>query len=319
MSTWADRSADPRQRECRQAATPASASTTRRPCGRQASPRHSAMSVNPPTPPSPESTGGRGTFVEHRYGGRLLAAVLSNAPIEGLPQGLVPVQVQFQGQTAVDDFVVRGESAGGEAVTWYVASRLRPSTGTSSPETVRLFTDYLQVIAAGLDAVSAGRTRLGLVAIDGHGPAVTLLTLTTLAETSAATFRATVERRASRYRGQLEHVDALVVAAAAGLGWPEEAPRRSRLDLDPPARVEHRPRRSRRHRERCRRSEHGSRDAGRRGLGTGGRLAPHTERDRGGRCCSRAHAGRGGHPARPRRSQHAGCAARTRRGDAGTG
>lgn len=172
----------------------------------------------PPVPPSPEATGGKGTVLEHRFGGRLLAALLLGAPVEGLGGGLVPERVQFQGPEAVDDVVITAEGAG-EAVTWYVASRMRPTLTARTDKTVALFADYLAVLRDRTADVDSGRVLLGLVTIAGFGPADRLGLLTGIAAGDTAAFRAAVARRNRELRDLLTQLDAIVAAAAAKLGW----------------------------------------------------------------------------------------------------
>ena len=169
---------------------------------------------------SPEATGGRGTTLEHRYGGSLLAALVTHTPIPGLGGGLVPVRVGFQQDAPVDDFVVHAE-LGEAVVTWHVAARRRPVLGSSSAKTVALFASFLRLAAGAITEMETGSVLLGLVVKGPYGPAEELATLCEVASTqvSADTFRAAIVRRSAPLQRRLQNVDDIVGAAGEQLDW----------------------------------------------------------------------------------------------------
>lgn len=169
---------------------------------------------------SPEATGGRGTTLEHRYGGSLLAALITHTPVSGLGSGLVPVRVGFQQDAPVDDFMVYAESDGA-AVTWHVAARRRPVLGSSDDKTVALFASFLGLAAGAIAEMEAGSVLLGLVVKGPYGPAEQLATLCEVASTqvSADTFRAAIARRSAPLQRRLQNVDDIIKAAGERLGW----------------------------------------------------------------------------------------------------
>lgn len=175
--------------------------------------------ARPGPPASPAATGGQGTVAEHRLGGRMLAALLLQGPVEGLGGVLVPTSVAFQAASPVDDLVVVAEGAG-EVVTWHVAGRIRPVLAKGSAKTVALFADYLTVLSSEPAAAETGRLRLGLAALPTHGPATELASLCRVAQGAEEGFREKVARRSKKLQARLEHVDGLVAEAGAHLGWP---------------------------------------------------------------------------------------------------
>lgn len=169
---------------------------------------------------SPEATGGRGTTLEHRYGGALLAALLTHTTVPGLGGGLVPVRVGFQQDAPVDDFLVQAKS-NDAVVSWYVAARRRPVIGSSSVKTVALFGSYLRLAAGAVSEMEAGSVLLGLVVKGPHGPAEELANLCEVATSqgSADTFRLAIARRSGHLRRRLQNIDDIVDAAAVQLEW----------------------------------------------------------------------------------------------------
>lgn len=172
---------------------------------------------------SPYATGGGGTVLEHLYGATLLAAVLTGDPVTELGDDVAPRSVLFQGSSVspVDDLVV--ESGDGVVRRVSVGVRRAPKLTKSDEDSVPLLRAFLRVVTGHWTQVQAGQWRLSL-AVASPNPAVRQLkelAVVARAASDAADFRTRVAPSgavAKPARDRLEHVDALVAAAAAGLG-----------------------------------------------------------------------------------------------------
>jgi Mn-dependent DtxR family transcriptional regulator len=168
---------------------------------------------------------GGGVVLEHRYGATLLASLLTGDPVSVLGDDAFPVKVRFQAAavSAVDDFLVTGDTPDGKQRRVSIGVRRAPKLTSSNTASVRLLGSYLAVVADQLDEVVAGRWRLAL-AVVGTNPAVRQLG--ELADIARATisedeFRTTVGRpgRTNRdVRSRLGHLDALVPAGLRDAG-----------------------------------------------------------------------------------------------------
>lgn len=171
---------------------------------------------------SPYATGGGGTRLEHEYAATALACLLTGQPFAGLGDEFTPATVALQQEaiTTVDDLVVTGISSTGQERQFHVACRRRPTLGRSSPETVKLFADYLGVLLRHPQELDSGAMRLGLMVSGPFGPADQLDQLTQIARchpTSAA-FETAVQTpgaHAANVRDRLQNVYDLVEDAAA--------------------------------------------------------------------------------------------------------
>ncbi len=146
-------------------------------------------------------------------------------PIAGLGAPWLPVRVSAQQEATspVDDVVVTAHAVRA-VVRFFVASRRNPRLGVSSEETVKLFADYLRLLRQDGGAFADGSALLGLTVAGPHTAAAELDRLAAVAVNmaDATAFRGAIAERSNAYRTRLRHVDNLVNAAAARLGWPQE-------------------------------------------------------------------------------------------------
>lgn len=147
----------------------------------------------------PFASGGGGTAFEHQYGAVLLSHLLASTPIPALGDHVNPRRLAFQAKDAspVDDILVTGETASGDAHRLSIGARHKPKLTKSDPSSVDLVETYLQVVTEHWPDVEAGRWRLDLAVAPSHPPALQLdeLTRIALAAGSDAEFREDVKRR----------------------------------------------------------------------------------------------------------------------------
>lgn len=172
---------------------------------------------------SPYSTGGGGVWLEHRYAAMLVAALLTEDPISELGDDVVPRSVRLQAShiSQIDDVVVEGRSRDDRVRRVSIGVRRDPSLTTSDEKSVPLVRSFLRVVTGHWEEVEAGRWRVAL-AVGVSSTAVQqtdALAKIARSVSSAAGFRSAVERPGAAnaaVRKRLEHLDALVVAAAKG-------------------------------------------------------------------------------------------------------
>lgn len=100
-------------------------------------------------PPSPYSTGGGGTVLEHQFGAVLLSYLLSGDPVPGLGGDAVLHSVRFQAKvdSPVDDFLLLGVTPDHESCRLAVGMRRAPKLTSTDTETAELLESYLRALA----------------------------------------------------------------------------------------------------------------------------------------------------------------------------
>ena len=173
---------------------------------------------------SPYATGGGGVVLEHAYGAVLLAALLRQAPVNGLGTEVTPVEVRFQQSAShpVDDVVVVGRCPTGER-RMFVGVRRNPTIGPSSASFVGLLTDYVRMVVDHRAEFDADRWRLVLAVAAPHAASAEVATLAWHARKhrSHVQFRAALnapQQTRGRIRQRLRTFDAVIDAAARQVG-----------------------------------------------------------------------------------------------------
>jgi hypothetical protein len=172
---------------------------------------------------SPYSTGGGGTVLEHRYGAVLLASLLTSDPLPELGDDVEPISVHFQSAiSAVDDLLVTGRTPDGQLRRVSIGVRRAPKVVKSNESSARLLAQFVRTVVDRWDDLKTGRWRLCLAVASPNKDVSQLGDLADVARTSAnqTRFRAEAARRGrvdTAVRRRLDHVDALVVGAVAGL------------------------------------------------------------------------------------------------------
>lgn len=171
------------------------------------------------------ATGGGGFVFEHMYGATLLVALLLGDSIPGLGDEQSVVSVAFQAGriSAVDDFVVVGESRGRSTASsrrlLSIGVRHKPRITQSDEAFVSLLADYLRTVEEDWEKLKSGVLRLALVVA---GPNSGVSDLAKLAEAarsqpSAIEFRnliTTPRATKASVRNRLEYFDRAVEKAA---------------------------------------------------------------------------------------------------------
>ena len=175
---------------------------------------------------SPYATGGGGVTLERTYGATLLSAVLVGDPVPGLGDDMRAVRVEIQSgpSSAVDDYVVHGESSSaGTSRRLSIGVRRDPTIAPSDEKFVKLLGDYVRVAIEQAIEIEADRWRLALAVAGPHTGAMETKTLTDFArgQPTNESFRETVARdrvTTADIRARLEHLDKAVEAAVAATG-----------------------------------------------------------------------------------------------------
>ncbi len=179
--------------------------------------------------PSPYSTGGGGTVLEHRYGALLLSHLLTGDPVLELGSDATVVSVAFQAAatSAVDDFLVVGRGGDGSDRRAAIAVRSAPGLVPSDQRSVDLLASYLPILASRWDDIRSGHWRLGLAST----PVTPVRQLGVLAGIASAApderaFRDAVAspgRTTREVRRRLASLDAVMQTAAHGVAVGEVA------------------------------------------------------------------------------------------------
>lgn len=180
---------------------------------------------------SPYATGGGGVQLEREYAASALASLLLAQPVEGLGDEFTPhrVGLQQEASTPVDDVVIWGSSQGIER-SLRMACRRKPTLGKSDESTVKLFTDFVQVVIDSRHALETSELRLGLAVAGPFGPAAELDELSSIArrQPSRLEFEAAVSTPraySAAVRKRLKNIDELVAEALKRLSRSEVEPK----------------------------------------------------------------------------------------------
>ena len=172
--------------------------------------------------PSPYSTGGGGTVLEHRYGALLLSHLLAGDPVPELGDDATVVTVAFQaGATStVDDLLVVGRGGDGTTRRASIAVRRAPKLVRSDQRSVDLLGSYFPILTDHWADVQSGHWRLGLASTPGN-PVRQLGVLAGIArrEPDGSAFREAVARQGGttgEVRARLASLDEVIEAAAQG-------------------------------------------------------------------------------------------------------
>ena len=172
--------------------------------------------------PSPYSTGGGGTVLEHRYGALLLSHLLVGDPVPELGDDATVVTVAFQaGATStVDDLLVVGRGGDGTTRRASIAVRRAPKLVRSDQRSVDLLGSYFPILTDHWADVQSGHWRLGLASTPGN-PVRQLGVLAGIArrEPDGSAFREVVARQGGttgEVRARLASLDEVIEAAAQG-------------------------------------------------------------------------------------------------------
>ena len=174
---------------------------------------------SPEVQPSPYSTGGGGTTLEHQYGAVLMSHLLSGQPIDVLGDEYTPTKISFQDQReSVDDFVVEGLRRDGLTRRVAIAVRRDPNLVKSNVASVKLLTSFIEFLAKHRADVLDGNWRMALAASADSIHARQLRQLIEIArdQPSDSAFRTAVDspgRTDDPVRNRLRRLDEVVVEA----------------------------------------------------------------------------------------------------------